>query len=196
MKIKKITQLKAVVLLLLINAALAVNPVSAQVAINTDGSSPDSSAMLDIQSDTAGLLIPRMTATQRDAIKSPAEGLMVFVTDDNTFYYYTGSAWTLISGDTGSWTTSGQYIYPADSNDNVGIGTSTPAGKFQVATRYYTGTYGADVCNGGSATASESYSGHDAADAFDNTSSTYWSNNDNIPAWIQYDLGDGNEKRV
>jgi len=183
-------------LLLFIVLVLLTGSLSAQVGINTDGSTPNSSAMLDIKSDTAGLLIPRMTATQRDAINSPAEGLMVFVTDDNTFYYYTGSVWTLISGDTGSWATAGQYLYPLDSNYNVGIGTSTPAGKFQVATRYYTGTYGADVCSGGTAAASESYTGHDAANAFDNTSSTYWSNNDNIPAWVQYDLGDGNEKRV
>ncbi len=44
----------------------------AQVAINTDGSNPEPSAMLDIKSDTSGLLIPRMTMAQRDVINTPA----------------------------------------------------------------------------------------------------------------------------
>ncbi|RLD87319.1 MAG: hypothetical protein DRJ09_10510 [Bacteroidetes bacterium] len=58
-----------------------------QVAVNTDGSQPDGSAMLDIKSSTKGLLIPRMTTTQRNAITSPAQGLMVYDTEDSTFYY-------------------------------------------------------------------------------------------------------------
>ncbi|WP_297290837.1 hypothetical protein, partial [Oceanicoccus sp.] len=44
----------------------------AQVSINTDGSSPDESAMLDVKSTTKGMLIPRMDSTQRVAITSPA----------------------------------------------------------------------------------------------------------------------------
>lgn len=44
----------------------------AQVGINADGSPPDSSAMLDVQSTGMGLLIPRMTASQRDQITGPA----------------------------------------------------------------------------------------------------------------------------
>ena len=52
----------------------------AQVGINTDGSSPDPSSIVDAKSSTKGFLIPRMTAAQRDAITSPAAGLMVFCT--------------------------------------------------------------------------------------------------------------------
>ncbi len=73
--------------------------IQAQIAINNDGSNPDSSAMLDIKSTTSGLLIPRMTASERNNIGSPATGLLVFVTDDNTFYYYDGSAWVKASAD-------------------------------------------------------------------------------------------------
>jgi len=40
----------------------------AQVGINTDSSQPDPSAMLEIKSTTKGLLPPRMTMAQRDAI--------------------------------------------------------------------------------------------------------------------------------
>ncbi|MCX6250516.1 MAG: hypothetical protein NTX61_07175 [Bacteroidetes bacterium] len=43
-----------------------------QVAINQDGTLPDSSAMLDIKSITKGLLVPRMTTGQRDLISNPA----------------------------------------------------------------------------------------------------------------------------
>jgi len=71
----------------------------AQVAINNDGSTPDASAMLDIKSTNSGLLIPRMTNTDRDNIATPATGLMVFSTDDNVFYYYDGTNWVVASAD-------------------------------------------------------------------------------------------------
>ncbi|HPT10611.1 MAG TPA: hypothetical protein PL087_09385, partial [Bacteroidales bacterium] len=53
----------------------------AQMGINTDGSNPDSSAMLDVKTTTKGVLIPRMTHTQRSAIVNPIAGLMIFCTD-------------------------------------------------------------------------------------------------------------------
>ncbi len=69
--------------------------VQAQVGINTDGSQPDASAMLDIKSTDKGILIPRMTQAQRDAIASPANGLMIYQTDGiKGFYYFDGSDWT------------------------------------------------------------------------------------------------------
>ena len=52
---------------------------SAQVGIGT--TTPDASAALDITSTTGGLLVPRMTAVQRDAITSPAQGLIIFCSD-------------------------------------------------------------------------------------------------------------------
>ena len=65
----------------------------AQIAINNDNSNPDASSILDIKSSDKGMLIPRMSAIQRDNITTPATGLMVYVNDDNSFYYYNGSAW-------------------------------------------------------------------------------------------------------
>ena len=56
-------------LLLIVLAMIAISTLTAQVGINSDGSSPDSSAMLDVNSNDKGLLIPRMTTTQRDAIE-------------------------------------------------------------------------------------------------------------------------------
>jgi hypothetical protein len=55
--------------------------VFCQVGIGT--SSPHASAVLEIQSDKGGLLIPRMTVSQFLAIENPAAGLMVFLTDYN-----------------------------------------------------------------------------------------------------------------
>jgi uncharacterized protein (TIGR02145 family) len=62
-----------------------------QVSINTDNGVPDQSAMLDIKSAGKGLLIPRMTQIQIEAITPPANGLLVFCTDDNKFYAYIAS---------------------------------------------------------------------------------------------------------
>ncbi|MEZ4965144.1 MAG: hypothetical protein R2791_07875 [Saprospiraceae bacterium] len=61
--------------------------VQAQVAINQDNSAPDPSAMLDVKSSDKGMLVPRMTTAQREAIANPATGLLVFDTDTESFWY-------------------------------------------------------------------------------------------------------------
>lgn len=58
-----------------------------QVAVNTTGAAADSSAILDVQSTTQGVLIPRMTQAQRDAISNPVDGLVIYQTDNATGYY-------------------------------------------------------------------------------------------------------------
>lgn len=66
------------------------------VGINTDGSAANSSAMLDVSSTTKGFLLPRMTSVQRDAISSPATGLMIFCNDCGVVgqpQFYSGSGW-------------------------------------------------------------------------------------------------------
>ncbi|MGG5486461.1 cell wall anchor protein [Gaetbulibacter sp. PBL-D1] len=67
-----------------------------QVGIGT--TNPDPSSMLDISSTEKGMLTPRMTTTQRTAISSPAEGLLVFDTDENVFYFYNGGSWLPLEG--------------------------------------------------------------------------------------------------
>jgi hypothetical protein len=64
-----------------------------QVAINTDGSTPDNSTMLDIKSNNLGLLIPRITNAARNQIPSPATGLLIYNSSDNHFNYYDGTYW-------------------------------------------------------------------------------------------------------
>ena len=56
-------------------------------------STPDSSAALDVHSTNKGLLIPTMTTAQRNAIKAPAFGLLVFDKDRGTVMFYDGSTW-------------------------------------------------------------------------------------------------------
>jgi hypothetical protein len=72
----------------------------AQVAINSDGSPPDNSAMLDIKSSDRGVLLPCMTQANRENITVLTRGLLVFQTDGSSgFYYYTGAAWKLVTAD-------------------------------------------------------------------------------------------------
>ena len=69
------------------------NVTIAQVAINSDGANPNTSAMLDISSSQKGLLIPRMSSAQRDDIQNPTPGLLVYVTGTEDFWYYHTGAW-------------------------------------------------------------------------------------------------------
>jgi hypothetical protein len=73
-------------------------PAFAQIGIGTKTPAP--SAALEVTSSTnnKGILIPRVTATQKNAIASPAEGLLVYQTTAPIgFYYYTGGAWKLMA---------------------------------------------------------------------------------------------------
>ena len=81
----------------LLAAVLLTATTYAQVGINNEN--PDASAALDITSTTGGLLIPRMTNAQRQAISNPAAGLQVFVTDfdGGSFMFYDGTKWGTLS---------------------------------------------------------------------------------------------------
>ncbi len=70
------------------------------VAVNNSNATADISAILDISSTSKGLLIPRMNTLERNAIASPARGLLVYDTDTQSFWYWTGLAWkeVLFSG--------------------------------------------------------------------------------------------------
>ncbi|MEI7981848.1 MAG: hypothetical protein WCI71_09345, partial [Bacteroidota bacterium] len=76
----KIITIKHIVFLLLV-VLLTTAQTKAQTGINTDGSQPASSSMLDIKSTDKGFLPPRMNKTQRNAIVNPPAGLIVFCTD-------------------------------------------------------------------------------------------------------------------
>ena len=83
------------------------------VAINTDGSTANASAILDVKSSNKGLLIPSMTRAERNAIAAPATGLMIFQTgpDSAGYHYYDGIRWTWMysnsNADTLAWRATG-----------------------------------------------------------------------------------------
>ena len=78
------------------------------VAINNDGASPDASSILDLKSTTKGILIPRMTESQRTLISNVATGLLVYQTDGTSgFYFYSGSGWESLSTGSSGWNHSG-----------------------------------------------------------------------------------------
>jgi hypothetical protein len=68
-----------------------------QVGVNT--TNPDISSMLEVKSTTQGFLPPRMTKVQRDAIVSPAIGLLIFNLDSNCFQFYNGTVWSKCLGE-------------------------------------------------------------------------------------------------
>ncbi|MCC6599568.1 MAG: hypothetical protein IT223_02725 [Crocinitomicaceae bacterium] len=64
-----------------------------QVGINANGSSPNSSAGLDVDFTNRGILMPRMTTVQRDAIQNPALSLLIYNTTSNCYESYNGILW-------------------------------------------------------------------------------------------------------
>jgi hypothetical protein len=64
---------------------------NAQNNVGIGTPTPHSSSLLELQSNDKGILIPRLTATQRNAILSPANGLLVFDTDSACFFFYVNS---------------------------------------------------------------------------------------------------------
>lgn len=82
------------IFILFIVTVFAMSISQAQVAVNNDGSDADASAILDVKSTSQGMLLPRMTTTQRDAISSPAAGLIIYNIENDCVEVYNGSAWT------------------------------------------------------------------------------------------------------
>lgn len=117
-------------LFFLLFSVLSCSVNAQSLAINTDGSTANASAMLDIKSTTRGLLIPRLTKTQRDAIASPAAGLLIYQTgpDSVGFYYYQYSKWNWITArsksDSSYWSLYGNVgTTPPAASNNAGINT-------------------------------------------------------------------------
>lgn len=87
-------------LILVVLFTFTYNHISAQsVGINSDGSAPNSSAILDVKSTNKGLLIPRTDTTTVNNAGTAADGLMIYNTNDNQFYFYTGSRWNAVNGE-------------------------------------------------------------------------------------------------
>jgi hypothetical protein len=100
------------------------------VGINDDNSAPKASAMLDVNSSTKGLLIPRIALTSTTIaapVTSPETSLLVYNTATTGdvipgFYYWDGSKWIGLSSD-GFLTA--PYACYLDTTDQVTSSTTT-----------------------------------------------------------------------
>jgi hypothetical protein len=133
------------------------NEANAQHGIGV--TNPDASAALEISSTKKGILFPRMTTTQRDAIASPAEGLMIYNTITNCINTYRGATWrsNCDANDMGMWGLTGNtatspgtnFLGTTDAQDlvfkttgtermrilaggNIGINTLAPSNRLHV----------------------------------------------------------------
>jgi hypothetical protein len=93
---------KKIIFLLVINC-IWFTAISQTGSVGIGTTAPNASAALDIQNTAKGVLVPRMTMVQRNAIVSPANGLMIYQTDNNPgFYFNKGTAaasnWQPVNG--------------------------------------------------------------------------------------------------
>mgnify|MGYP000415366254 CR=1 FL=1 len=150
-------------------AVLLTASTYGQVGIGT--TTPDASSALDITSTTKGLLIPRMTETQRDAITSAATGLMIYQTDGTVgFYYYNGSSWAEVAATSKTYSigdiVNGGVVFWLDSTGQHGL----VAAFSDVATSVEWGCVDTDLSNVPNVTSNPSVGlGAEIGDGFNNT---------------------------
>lgn len=116
---------------------------------------PDQSAVLDIQSPDKGLLVPRMSVEQRNNIASPANGLLIFQTDEQSgFYFFDKNAWSpmtdnearSVAADPNDWTMTGNAPAPGGgayigTSNNTPLEFKTSALRAGYISKAYGGTY-------------------------------------------------------
>lgn len=85
--------------------------------------------VLDLESTTEGVLIPRMTTLEREAIPTPDQSLLVYDIDEESFWYFDGIQWNRISTGEHAWIKDGPIVHH---DGKVGIGLTNPALSFQI----------------------------------------------------------------
>jgi len=140
---------------------------SQNIAINSTGALPDTSAMLDVSSTIKGLLVPRVTTTQQNAIPLPAKGLIVYNTSTNTVNVNVGSSaspsWSAVSfgsGGSSGWSLSGNsstgssnYIGTSDGQPLTFKVNGTAAGYLGLSGSSFATSFGVSSSSGFKSTA-------------------------------------------
>jgi len=129
MKSAKILICSLIILLIV----LSNSSINGQNTAITDNESytPHSSAMLDVYSLSKGLLVPRLTSTQRIAITAPADGLLVYDTNLDQYYYFANSVWNPIDAPS-LWSENNDTIFITGDGKRYGVGTASPLAKLTV----------------------------------------------------------------
>ena len=94
---------KACILLLAVLASMqtmAQHNLEGDLSLNTDGTTANSTTILDVQSTTKGVVFSRMTSAQRNTISSPTKGLLVYDTDLELYCYHDSLSWRCFRTDT------------------------------------------------------------------------------------------------
>ncbi len=132
-------------LLLVIFCGIFVITGYSQNAVGIGTNTPAASSLLELNSSSKGLLVPRMSAAQRAGIASPAAALLVFDNDSGSFSYYNGSSWIFLKGISNlanNWSTIGNagtsssnFIGTTDNNALRIRINNRPSGKIDAASK-------------------------------------------------------------
>ena len=186
------------VLLLLLMSIIICDAQSQSVGIGT--TTPNTSAQLDVQSTSKGMLIPRMTQAELNAIISPAQGLMVYNTSTNSFQYYNGAIWNNITHSgivTGITNRVPKFNSPwgmtagmmTDNGNGVSINTGGTVADPSAALDISSTTKGVLVPRMSSAQRTAIVTPVAGLLVFDNTTNTFWFHNGTV--WTELVSGGG-----
>ncbi|HBS89045.1 MAG: hypothetical protein A2W91_20660 [Bacteroidetes bacterium GWF2_38_335] len=114
----RLFNVKNIKILFIFILVIFVQNAKGQIAINEDDSNGDASSELDVKSTTKGIVFPVMTFAERDAIPSPAEGLLIFNRSNGHHNYFDGSNWRQLD----------RILVTVASNPFAGTGTDVGVG--------------------------------------------------------------------
>lgn len=127
--------------------------VSAQIGLGT--TTPDHSALLELNSNSKGFLPPRMTLSERNLIVTPANGLLIYNMETAAFNFYDGTGWknispAIVGANSVSFSAEAATTVTTMSKNDVvipGMTVSPGAGKYTVAFngQYNSAPYNYDV---------------------------------------------------
>src|SRR5688572_1230507 len=125
--------MKSIIVLLIV--LVQMNVCAQNIAVNNDASQPDNSAILDIKSNSKGLLVPRLTTIERTSIVGPAVGLTVFDITTASYWVFRGDVngnWVeLLHSFDKHWDRTGTHIFSTNPG-NIGMGTNAPTEKLTI----------------------------------------------------------------